>query len=720
MKLHKISFLFLLVFLHFFSFGQYKFKAVVQDSVSMEKLTGASVLAKGTLNGGTTDSEGIVSLNFAKTGRYDLQISFIGYETKIVKIEIPQKDSAVQIMLKPIDTEISEITVTSFRTNSTIENIPTKIELLGLDDLNEENSIKPGNILSLLGDIAGIQMQQISASTGNVFARIQGLNGRYTQILKDGLPLFGGMSGSFSLLQIPPLDLKQIEIIKGCGSTLYGADAIGGIINLVSKEPLKKQELSMTANQTSLLESNLNLYAAKKYGKFGYTFFLGGTRQKQSDIDRDGLTDVPFVRNIVIHPKFNFYFNPKSTLTVNYTGTFENRLGGLNSYFINRQNDYYHVKNLSQRHSSDMKWLYNASEKLQLTFKMSHSLLDENLNTKDVDFRAIQNIYFSEFSVSGHSKTGQWVVGLNLNGDIFRNKNTVFENITDYNFSTKGIFIQNTLNLTGKFIIESGFREDLHSKYGLFHLPRIAFMYKVNKNVTCRLNGGLGYKIPVPLSYLDIESDLTKKISVDLKPELSQGVNSDFNFQFPVNQNTSITFNQAFFYTNISKPIYNLSGNQLEVILVNADKPLTTSGLQTYSRLNCNNLEIYLGYVFTHTVQNYSPAHKTPLATPKHQVSTTAFYDFSDHLVFGLESSYIGNQIDQDFKKTKNYFILAAMLQYKLKNLTFVLNGENLLDFRQSRYGRIYEGTIQNPVFHRLWAPIDGRVINLSVKWQIF
>lgn len=162
-----------------------------------------------------------------------------GYVSKTVSISIPQKDSIILILLSQVNNQLEEISVSSVRTNSRIENIPTRVEVLGLDDLKEENGVKPGNIMSLLGDIAGIQMQQVSASSGATYARIQGLNGRYTQLLKDGMSLFGGLSGSFGIMQIPPLDLKQIEIIKGSVSTLYGGDAIGGIINLVSKEPTK-------------------------------------------------------------------------------------------------------------------------------------------------------------------------------------------------------------------------------------------------------------------------------------------------------------------------------------------------------------------------------------------------------------------------------------------------------------------------------------------------
>ncbi len=700
--------------------AQYKFVARILEADTKEILIGATAVQEGTSNGATADSIGKVSLNFSQTGSFSIIVSYLGYKSEKLTIEIPQKNSPLVIYLKTDETQLEEVVVSSVRTNSTIENIPTKIEVLGLEEVNEENGIKPGNIMSLLSDVAGIQMQQVSASSGNTYARIQGLDGRYTQILKDGLPLFGGMSGNLSIMQIPPLDLKQIEIIKGCGSTLYGADAIGGIINLISKNPQNKQELSLTLNQTTLLESNLNLYASKKYDKFGYTFFAGETFQKQGDIDKDGLTDVPAVNSITIHPKLFFYLNPKSVLSVNYTATFDNRKGGEMNYFSESYNNsYYHISTNSQRHSADINWNYRFSDKSILTAKFSNSYLNQSIDTKDYDFGAKQNIFYSEISYFNSFKTSDWVFGVNFNGDNFKKNDQNFTGIDDYNYRTIGLFAQNTWHVNGKLSIESGLREDYHSKYGLFTLPRLSFMYKFNKEFTGRLNGGLGYKIPIQFSYIDPETDIKNTIKTELKPEKSQGINADINYNKYFSEDLSLTVNQAFFLTNIQDPVIDTLSTTEQTILSNADKSLLTKGLQSYIRMNYKDLEVYLGYVYTDTKKNYDLVHPTPYTVPKHQFSTTFFYDLSENFVFGIESTYMAGQLDENYNKTKYYLLIAAMLRYSFKNFDFVLNGENLLDFRQNKYEQIYSGTINNPVFHKLWAPIDGRVLNLSVKWTL-
>lgn len=356
--------------------AQIYLNTIVKDSSSNEILVGVSISENGTTNNTVTNLEGKARLPFSRIGDVIFTILHQGYVSKTVSISIPQKDSIILILLSQVNNQLEEISVSSVRTNSRIENIPTRVEVLGLDDLKEENGVKPGNIMSLLGDIAGIQMQQVSASSGATYARIQGLNGRYTQLLKDGMSLFGGLSGSFGIMQIPPLDLKQIEIIKGSVSTLYGGDAIGGIINLVSKEPTKKRELTATVNQTTLLESNLNIYYAKRYRKIGFTLFGGYTLQTQKDIDKDGLSDVPNINSTVIHPKLIFYINPKSTLTLNYTGTFDHRKGGDMQYFSAKLNDsLFHIQNKIRRNNSDVKWVHQFSKKNNLTVKFSNSYL---------------------------------------------------------------------------------------------------------------------------------------------------------------------------------------------------------------------------------------------------------------------------------------------------------------------------------------------------------
>ena len=236
-----------------------------------------------------------------------------------------QTKDSVKIREKKID----EVTiVASSRTQQKIENSPQKVEVLGKEEMQEESAIKPAGIGSILGDISGVQIQQTSAVSGNSNVRIQGLDGRYTQILKDGMPLFDGFSGGLGVLNIPPLDLQQVELVKGSASTLYGGGAIGGLVNIISRKPTVKQELTVLANYSTLDEKNLNMFASKKFKNFGYTIFVGKTLQNAQDVNKDTFSDVPKLNSLVIHPKLFFYPSVNSEISLGWSGTFENNIGG--------------------------------------------------------------------------------------------------------------------------------------------------------------------------------------------------------------------------------------------------------------------------------------------------------------------------------------------------------------------------------------------------------
>jgi outer membrane receptor for ferrienterochelin and colicins len=226
----KWFYLFLLcsVFCGFQLNAQNFFRCIVKDSLTGEVLTGVTALVEQTTLGAASDVNGKLVINNISSGNRTIRLSYVGYSTRKISLVYPVEnpDTIYLIFISPSERELEEVSISATRTNSRIEDLPTRIEVIGMEDLNEENGIKPSGISSMLSDIAGVQLQQTSSTTGNTEIRIQGLDGKYTQMLYDGIPLFGGFSGSLGVLQIPPLDLKQIEIIKGASSTLHGGGAI--------------------------------------------------------------------------------------------------------------------------------------------------------------------------------------------------------------------------------------------------------------------------------------------------------------------------------------------------------------------------------------------------------------------------------------------------------------------------------------------------------------
>ena len=581
--------------------AQNKFSCVLQDAATHETLPSVTVSIPSLKKTAISDSSGKVSFHNLPPGDMVIAFSFVGYETISTHFTIPQNEEPV-VYLKRKEEQEEAVIVTASRTNSRIEDLPTKVEVLGSEEVTEENGIKPGNIASLLGDVAGIQIQQSNAATGNAEARIQGLPGKYSQILRDGLPLFGGYSGSFSILQIPPLDLKQIEIIKGSNSTLYGGGAIAGMLNLVSKSPkLGKPEASLTLNQSTLKESNLNLYFSGRNKKAGYTLFSGGTCQRAVDVNKDGFSDVPDLKTVFFHPRIFIYPNTKQTISIGYNLVYEDRNGG-DMQVLHKTADALHrffIQNRSTRNTVDAEWQSTMHRADKLTVKGTVSFYNRDISTAVFGMKASQVSYFTEASYFKKLAKHNMVGGLNFTGENFHKQlpdSTQFNNTAQ---NTLGLFIQDDWNLSSKFVAEAGMRFDHHNSYGDFWLPRFSLLYRISPAFTSRLGGGLGYRIPSYFESSLDERDLPKvQTNNRLQAERSAGINWDINFKKFVH-GWHITVNQMFYITDIRKPVTDSTGAAGLIYYYNAGRPLNTNGFETYNQtvegsvVNYENLDNY-------------------------------------------------------------------------------------------------------------------------------
>lgn len=619
------------------------------------------------------------------------------------------------------------VLVASSRTNNRLEDLPTKVEVLGAEEVHEENQIKPGNIASLLGDIAGIQIQQTSAATGNADMRIQGLQGKYTQLLRDGMPLFGGYSGSFSILQIPPLDLQQIELIKGASSTLYGGGAIAGMVNLISKKPkLGQSEHLSTINRSTLKENNANFFFSSRNQKVGYTLFTGTTLQRAVDVNGDGFSDVPEVKSIYLHPRFFIYPNQKSTITIGYTLNREDRIGGdLRGIAAKTGPTYFFIRNLSLRNTIDLNFDYALSHNGHLTVKGSTSFFSRDMHTNQTFLKGYQQIWYSEIAYAKKAIHHTWVTGINFNGDQFTKvaapNGSLLPNEKN---RTLGLFAQSDWKFLPKWTWQNGIRYDLHAVYGRFFLPRTAVMFKPSTAWTIRASSGLGYKTPTLFNTEVDERQYNSLLGFDegIRAERSMGLNMDVNYQLRTPA-WRWTVNQTFFYNRINRPLL-LQGlpsiwppNPL--LYTNAEGPVVTKGLESYVQAFHDEWELYFGYVYTDAKRHYIAFDPHLPLIAKHKFATVIAYEFSDRIRAGIEAAYTGKQFLEQGDSTPGYLFAACMIRYGIGKCTWVLNVENLFDYRQNKNSTVVFPPYNNPVFPSVWAPMDGRVINLSmlVKW---
>jgi len=716
----KKKLFFVLVLSSFFIMGrtQGHLTVIVNDSVTHETLPGVSVAFISVPLAQTTDGKGKAFFHKIMEGKYQISVTLIGYKDKILSIEIPF-DTLQNVFLSPEENEIEEVIVTATRTNARMEDAPMKVEVLGAEETTEENAIKPGNIASLLGDISGIQIQQSSATSGNSNIRIQGLGGKYTQVLRDGLPLYDGFSGSFGIMQIPPLDLKQIEIIKGTASTLYGGGAIGGIINLVSKEPGERSEGLVTINQSTLTERNFNGFCSVKKNNRGATIFSGVTYQNAFDVNKDGFSDVPKIQNLVIHPRLFFFLSPKTKLALGFSSTYETRRGGDMQVLKNNPDSLhaYFEENKTDRNTGDIVFTHITPGNNVFTAKGSGSFYDRGLLNNTYRFDATQVNGYGEVSYLMPRTKNDFVGGLNIWTTSFEKNTKDSVLLEDFAYQTFGAFVQNTFKPNERTFLEAGMRTDYHSRYGLFMLPRLAGLYKINDHWYSRAGIGFGYVIPNPLAEQNTEYDFRKitPISDSVNAERSLGSNLEINYKKRIGQEAFLYLNHAFFYTQINRPVLSSTDALGVTSFHNESKPVSSSGWDTYLRMSIEEWEIYFGYTYTMAKQEFNTIQPYITYTPRNRAATVIAYEIEDNWRFGMEGSYSGFQYRDDKTKTPDYIFLAAMVEKKFKYASIVLNGENILDARQTRYESIVVPPANTPTFKPLWGPIDGRVINVSL-----
>ncbi|MEI8280361.1 MAG: TonB-dependent receptor [Bacteroidota bacterium] len=704
--------------------AQYTFSMHITDAQTHQPLVGAIVNEK--LIAASTDDNGIVNLTNLSAGKHTFILMYTGYTTDSITVTLPD-NKLHEATLSSSDKGLEEVTiVSSTRTNERMENAPVKVEVLGLEEMSEENTIKPGNIGSLLGDVSGVQIQQSSAVSGNSNVRIQGLDGRYTQIVRDGMPLFDGFSGGFGILQIPPLDLKQIEFIKGSASTLYGGGAIGGFINLISKRPTETQEGSFTFNHSTLTESNVNTYFAKRYHKFGYTLFIGATHQDAVDVDKDGFSDVPKLDAFIFHPRLFFYPSDKTTIIAGYSGAFEHRLGGDMQVVEHTTDSSHHFfeEDQTQRHTGEFIIEHELSGYKKLYFKSSVSSFTRDIHSYMMNIKGDQLNYYSELSLFIPQGKNSFVCGLNAVGDQFHKQHTdSVIALPDFHNNTIGFFAQYTAHLPYDITLESGLRSDLHDQYGNFLLPRIALFHRFNDAWATRMGIGMGYKTPNLLVVQNVEYPIQyiQPLLPGIKAEQSIGYNIEGNYKKEFSSESSFFINVALFLTQISDPIVATQYADKRVFFSNYTGDVSTEGTDMYVKMKVKGVEIYAGYTYTNAVRGYLSRDQYMPLTPRNKIAFTALKEVEAKWRFGIEGSYTGPQYRDGDSNTPGYFFMAAMIQRKFgEAISIVLNVENLLDYRQSTYETLYTGSRLNPDFKPLWASIEGRVANVSLVIKPF
>jgi len=682
-----------------------------------EPLMGATVYFEALEKGAVTNFDGIAEFTEIPDGQHQIIISFLGFETFETTIQIPSNNE-LMFKLKEGGNQLDAVVLQSTRSTRTVIKIPTRIEFIGAEELGEKAIMNPTNISMVLRESTGIQMQQTSLSSGSTNIRIQGLDGRYTQLLRDGFPLYGGFSSGLSILQIPPLDLQQFEIIKGSSSTLYGGGAIAGLVNMVSKTPDEEPALDIMLTQTQALGSTANVFYSKRNEKFGVSLYGSGHYQKAYDPEDDGFSNLPKTTSISFNPKLFYYPSDKTTLWFGLNGTYDDRIGGDITKIENGEDGIhqYTEENNSKRLSSQLVYQTQLDSISSLEFKNSVSFFDRNLTVPDFNFDGKQTNTFTEITYNTASEKTDWIVGANLYTSNFdENDNAPLQR--DQKDVTFGAFANNIFDISDNWILETGLRADYNTDFGFFPLPRISLLYKNNSGFSSRIGGGLGYKIPdiftEEAEYINFENVLAiNKSTVDA--ERSYGVNFDLNYQTRLSDEIGFSINQLFYVTAINDGLLLNSTDNGLFQFENATDEIFSKGAETNIKFTYKDFRWFLNYALIDTKLNYLPGNPQKPLTAKHNAGSVLMYE-SEKWRIGYETFYTGKQFLSNGTETTDFVTMGLLVMRNFKLGSVFVNFENFTDRRQSRFSPLVLPPHENPVFPEIYAPTDGFIFSVGL-----
>lgn len=691
-------------------------QATIQVEVMVESAPAPG--AEVTVNGHTvrTKDDGMAAV-MTRLGEVKISVTKEGFfpaSTSVVADAA--REWRVRIELQPQKSVEDQIKVYATRNDVRIQDSPLHVEVLPREEIEEKMMMTPGDIVMMLNEMGGMRVQTASPSLGAASVRVQGMLGRYTSFLSDGLPLFGQQGGGLGLLQIPPMDLGQVEVIKGNASALYGSAAMAGVVNLISRRPAAEPIHELLLNRSSLGATDASLFLASPLSSHWSASLLGGGHfQEHQDVDGNGWADLAGYSRGVIRPRF--FWDDKNGRTALLTAgiTYENRSGGTVSNAVLPATGEPYAEALNTRRydfGGNTQWLID--NRLVVTARFSVSEQDHRHRFGEIVENDRHELLFGEASVKGSNGKNTWVAGVAAVRDAYRPRDVPS---FAYTYNVPGIFVQDDISIAPWLSLSASGRIDFQSQYGTFFSPRISALIR-RAGWTSRLSVGQGFFAPTALTE-ETEAAGLSRLSLPRPLRAERGRSASFDLTRSLGP---LAVTSTFFASNIDNPVYVDRGAMYRII--NLPAPTKNRGaemLATWRKAPFSATASYT-YVRSSELDLLQGRADVPL-TPRHNFGLVGMWEKEGVSRFGIECYYTGRQRLEynpyrDFSRP--YVLVGAMGEHKIAaHVKLFLNLENLTNVRQSRWdpmllparGSDGRWTVD------AWAPLDGRVINGGARF---
>ena len=635
----RISFLFIFIFLQTTNAQDFFITGKVFSEG--KPLTSASVIVKGTNSGVTTDAQGKFTILISNIANTKLLISCLGYKSQIKTISPETTD--LGIMELESDNPLEEVVVSGTLKAVSKLNSPVPVEVY---DQSFFRANPTASVFEALENVNGIrpQLNCSICSTGEI--RINGQEGSYTMVLIDGLPIVSGLSTVYGFSGVPQALIERIEVIKGPGSLLFGSEAVGGVINLITKLPENTEKISVDSFVTAWGEANTDL--AFKYNPSKNTSAILGINyynySNPIDNNQDGFTDLTLQDRISIFNKITL--ENKFSIATRYV--YEDRWGGQMEWLPMHRGG----KEIYGESIYTSRFELFGKYQLHKNFLFQFSFNDHNQNSAygNTSFNADQTIGFCQMVWNKNIAKQELLLGLAYRFTLYDDDTpATFNNFSTQNLTSithlPGIFIQNQSQINPYNTLLLGLRFDINSIHGNILTPRIN--YKINnsdKSSILRISSGTGYR--VAQIFTEDHAALTGAREVvflnDIKPEKSWNVNLNFLQKFFLKKGVIIDFDLSLFTNHFSNkiiPDYQTDPNK--IIYDNLAEKSTSNGLSLNLNLFAQGgVKINLGATYIDTFVKENGIKTIPFLTERFQG------------VWKVEKKWIANKITLDFTGT--------------------------------------------------------------------
>lgn len=617
----------------------------------------ASIFLEGTSIGVASDDEGKFSLAAVAPGKYTLKVTAIGYLAyeQHIKVNAGQHIQ-LSIVLEADNVEMGEVVVTgTLKEVSRLESpVPVEVYSPAFFKMNPSPTL-----YDAMQNVNGVrpQLNCNVCNTGDI--HINGLEGPYTMILIDGMPIVSGLSSVYGLSGIPNSMIQRVEIVKGPASSLYGSEAVGGLINVITKDPKHAPLLSVDMMATSWQEYNVDV-GHKAQGK-GVSVLTGMNYYNYShprDNNGDNFTDVTLQDRVSVFQKWNFKRgnNRKMSLAARYL--YEDRWGGEMQWNpdFRGSDSIYGESIFTKRWEVIGNYQLPFSEKVLLS--VSYNDHQQNSYYGKVAYMADQKIAFSQLTLDKAMGSHDLLIGAAFRYTYYDDNTPATAIALEGGAQVRnkpdeiylpGLFVQDDIRLTDKHKLLLGMRYDFNSRHGNIFTPRLAYKFALNDKNIFRLNAGTGYRV-VNL-FTEEHASLTGArevvVAEELDPESSYNLNLNYIKKLDFNSNVFLDIDATVWHTYFSNqilPDYDTDPNK--IIYDNLEGHAVTQGISLNLDLAfLNGLKVLAGasYMDVHTVEEDEEGNdikQRPLLTE----GWTATWAVTYHLEkLNLELNYTGN-----------------------------------------------------------------------------